>query len=461
MSTRGFRKVATFEETLAEARKDEQYKPGILSVGLQNHASRIINDPQFQRIQGRMQQDQEELTQRHIEEKTFQNNIQNLAVTARIPRADLDYLINNLQQPPPPPPPPAPTNDFAADRERLLVEIEQQRMDDAKKMKAEQVAMMARMELLASRNATPMQQIINQYHQAAPPQIAQPTIVNNTTNNTITQQAQREGASVHHIFLKRQPESMEIASSSQSGNQPPPPPGAGAIAGGATGPYPVPTRPAAPLAPPSGLGRPPPPPGPPGVKTKSKEAKRVEKIRAGKQPQEEEVAATTGNRPASAPAAGAERILAGKRGAESQGRGLIPLQPGPRFAGVGNTLPSSAFTGPMGPSATMGSIVGMRGRQGAGQDFVRTSSARFFTGAPQRLDPELRQIATRRMREIGIAAEEARGGETVRRMVAGKRREPEPNAPRSMLRAPVGLESQKRRRVGARPAGPQEFNIGT
>ena len=76
MSTRGFRKVATFEETLAEARKDEQYKPGILSVGLQNHASRIINDPQFQRIQGRMQQDQGELAIRHNEEKTFHNNIQ-------------------------------------------------------------------------------------------------------------------------------------------------------------------------------------------------------------------------------------------------------------------------------------------------------------------------------------------------------------------------------------------------
>ena len=465
MSTSGFRKVATFEETLAEARKDEQYRPGILSVGLQNHASRIINDPQFQRIQGRMQQDQEELTQRHIEEKAFQNNIQNLAVTARIPRADLDYLINNLQQPPPPPPPPAPTNDFAADRERLLVEIEQQRMEDAKRQKAEQTAMMARMELLASRSATPMQQIINQYHQAAPPAIAQPTLVQNITNNTITQQAQREGASVHHIYLKRQPESLEIASSSQSGNQPPPPPGAGAIAGGATGPYPVPTRPAAPLAPPSGLGRPPPPPGPPGVKTKSKdakEAKRVEKIRAGKQP-EEEVAATTGNRPASAPASGAERILAGKRGAEgsSQGRGLIPLQPGPRFAGVGNTLPSSAFVGPMGPGVPWGSIVGARGRLGAGQVMVKTANFQPFTGAAQRLDPELHQIATRRMREIGIAAEEARGGEAVRRMLAGKRREPEPNAPRSMLRAPMGLESQKRRRVGARPAGPQQFNIAT
>ena len=135
MSTWAFRKVAPFEETLAEARKDEQYKPGILSVGLQNHASRIINDPQFQRIQGRMQQDQEALTVRHNEEKTFQNNIQNLAVTAQIPRADLDYLINHLQQPPPPPPPPPPpNNDFAADRERLLVEIEQQRMDDAKKL---------------------------------------------------------------------------------------------------------------------------------------------------------------------------------------------------------------------------------------------------------------------------------------------------------------------------------------
>jgi len=92
---------------------------------------------------------------------------------------------------------------------------------------------------------------------------------------------------------------------------------------------------------------------------------------------------------------------------------------------------------------------------------VKTANFQPFTGAAQRLDPELHQIATRRMREIGIAAEEARGGEAVRRMLAGKRREPEPNAPRSMLRAPMGLESQKRRRVGARPAGPQQFNIAT
>ena len=189
----------------------------------------------------------------------------------------------------------------------------------------------------------------------------------------------------------------------------------------------------------------------------------MEKIRAGKQPQEEEIEATSGNRPASAPAAGAERILAGKRGAEgpSQGRGLTPMQPGPRFAGVGNTLPRSAFTGPMGPGVPWGRIIGASSRLGAGQVMVQTGNVQPFTGAAQRLDPELRQIATRRMREIGIAAEEARGSETVRRMAAGKRREPEPNAPRSVLRAPVGLESQKRRRVGARPAGPQQFNIAT
>ena len=76
--SQGFRRVATFEETLAAARKDEQFKSGILSVGLQNHATRIINDPQFQRIQGRMEQDQEEVTKRHIDEQTFQTNIKSL-----------------------------------------------------------------------------------------------------------------------------------------------------------------------------------------------------------------------------------------------------------------------------------------------------------------------------------------------------------------------------------------------
>ena len=236
------------------------------------------------------------------------------------------------------------------------------------------------------------------------------------------------------------------------------------MVGGATGPYPVPSRAPLPIEPLSGGGRGPPPPPP--VKNRIKkdaETKRVDKIRAGKKaaPPEEEIEATTGNRPASAPAAGAERILAGKRGAEglSQGRGLIPLQPGPRFAGTGNNLPSSAFIGPMGPGVPWGSIIG--GRIGAGQVMVKTTNVQPFSGTAQRLDPELRQIASRRMREIGIAAEEANGGGTVRRLIAGnKRKEPEPLVQRSMLRgAPVGIESQKRRRVGARPAGPQVFNI--
>jgi hypothetical protein len=93
---------------------------------------------------------------------------------------------------------------------------------------------------------------------------------------------------------------------------------------------------------------------------------------------------------------------------------------------------------------------------------VKTTNVQPFSGTAQRLDPELRQIAARRMREIGIAAEESIGGGTVRRLVAGnKRKEQDPSMPRSILRAPVGIESQKRRRVGARPAGPQQFNIDT
>ena len=42
----------------------------------------------------------------------------------------------------------------------------------------------------------------------------------------------------------------------------------------------------------------------------------------------------------------------------------------------------------------------------------------------------------------------------------GKRAQPEALVASSMLRRPATLESRKRRRVGARPAGPQELNIG-
>ena len=57
---KGFKRVATFEELLAAARKEDA-APGLISISLQNHASRVIGDPQFQRIQGRLEEEQANL----------------------------------------------------------------------------------------------------------------------------------------------------------------------------------------------------------------------------------------------------------------------------------------------------------------------------------------------------------------------------------------------------------------
>jgi len=362
--------VATFEEILAAARKDEQYQPGILGVGLQNHASRIINDPQFQRVQGRMQQDQEELTKRHIEETTFQNNIHNLAVTARIPRADLDYLVNNLQRPPPPPPPAPPNYDVAADRERLLAELDQRRMEDARKLKIEQLAMVARMDQLASRQREPMQQIINQFAPPAPAAIAQPMQLTNVTNNTITQMATRTGNSVHHIWLRMNPQELPAQMPPPGGPRPPPPPGGQRIA--------------RPLAISDDI--------PDAVMAVAREesSKKVAKKAA----QEES--------------------------AKLDAKASPPVQ-----------------------------------RK------LKKESKSVKKTEPRLPGPDLQDVARQRMREMGVAAA-ATSSAPVRRILAmNKRAEPEPNVPRTILRKPAGVESAKRRRIGARPPGPQMFNIDT
>ena len=55
-------------------------------------------------------------------------------------RSDLDYIVQNLQRPPPPPPPQAPNHDVAADRERLLAELDGRALERDKQMRAELVA---------------------------------------------------------------------------------------------------------------------------------------------------------------------------------------------------------------------------------------------------------------------------------------------------------------------------------
>ena len=110
MSTAGLRKVGNYEETLAAAIKDEQHVAGIITPYLANAATRIINSPDFQRVKDRLEDDLSQQTRMHMDQTNYENNVTNLAVDARINRADLDYIVTNLQQPPPPPAPPPPPN---------------------------------------------------------------------------------------------------------------------------------------------------------------------------------------------------------------------------------------------------------------------------------------------------------------------------------------------------------------
>ena len=101
--TAGLREVGNYEDVLAQAIKDEQHVGGVINPYLANAATRIIHNPEVQRVKDRLEDDLTQQTRNHMEEKNFEHHVTNLAVDARINRSDLDYIIGNLQQPPQPP----------------------------------------------------------------------------------------------------------------------------------------------------------------------------------------------------------------------------------------------------------------------------------------------------------------------------------------------------------------------
>ncbi len=156
--------MGNFEAVLAAAIKDEQHIDGVINPHLANAATRIINSPKFQRVKDRLESDLSDQQKNHIDQQNFQNHITNLAVDARINRSDLDYIINNLQQPPPAPPPPPHDNDAAADRERLIAELDGMAAERERKIRDEMTAQMNANNLAAQDVATPLQQIVREYH---------------------------------------------------------------------------------------------------------------------------------------------------------------------------------------------------------------------------------------------------------------------------------------------------------
>ena len=85
----------------------QQPKEGILSVPMQRYATRMINDPMFQRHQEAMSQKLEDQVHRTIEHKTFENHVTTMAMEARINKDDMAFLLSHMGQGPSPPPPPS------------------------------------------------------------------------------------------------------------------------------------------------------------------------------------------------------------------------------------------------------------------------------------------------------------------------------------------------------------------
>ena len=144
-----------------------------------------------------------------MEQKSFEHNVTNLAVDAKINRSDLDYIISNLQQPPPPPaPPPQPPHDAAADRARLIAELDGMAMERERQSRQEMMAQRNAMDLAAQNVATPAQQIIREYHHThqpiyiPTPQAPQPVPIHiHTPQQDYAEMMRQFGMTMQQAFL--------------------------------------------------------------------------------------------------------------------------------------------------------------------------------------------------------------------------------------------------------------------
>ena len=450
MSTRGLREKGHFEQVLAAAIKDETHIEGIINPYLANAATRIINSVDFQRVKDRMQDNLQEQEIKHIEQKRFEHNVTNLAVDARVNRADLDYIINNLQQPPPPPAPPPPPTDAAADRARIIAELDGLAMERERQSRAEMVAQRNAMELAAQRVATPAQQIVREFHSVAQPiYIPSPQV---PPQDNHTEMMRQMGLTMQQIFLQQlpaqggyrpPPEEIPIVYN----NQPPPPgapPGGGRIERSGYGPARIPRERYTPF-----MGGGPPPT--PGGSTAPMPVAQLARPRPAP--------------PAPAPQPVPNRFPGRGQKLPDEPR-LIP------FSGQGQKLPDEPV--PSRPPKRKGdddkdAVKKPKKARFPGEGRKLPDEPRFtpFSGQAQRLPGEsLREKAIQRMRELGHQhAQRERKSEMLDRQNDLRRA-----IRRGGARGDVAVIGDKRkrspdafvprRRVGERPAGPQRFNIG-
>ena len=199
MTTTGLRRRPQYEEVLAAAHKDLSTQHGILSVGLQNFATRAINSPLFQRVQTgveeRMQGDQRRL----LEEQGFQHDVQAMAVDAGVSAHDMNWVVANIQRPTPVPVPQTPPQTEArVDYLRVAAEMDLLAQRRATQAAHQQVADQAALQMSTLAVVTPAQQLVRAHHAAAPlPPPATPP------PDTVSVQARSTGMSVRELVAAR------------------------------------------------------------------------------------------------------------------------------------------------------------------------------------------------------------------------------------------------------------------
>ena len=199
MSVAGLVRKSHYEEVLNAAVKDTHSQHGILSVPMQRFATQAINSPLFQRVQATLEQDLASEQKQVLEQRGFENNLTRLSVEARVPKEDLQWLVQNLQ-PPPPPPPPQPPPQNGVDYERMAAEIDALMQRRSVETSHQALATDVRRQLAAQSVATPAQQIIHEHHHRT---VTQPVPVALPHPPTLTGETLRTGKSFHEAFVSR------------------------------------------------------------------------------------------------------------------------------------------------------------------------------------------------------------------------------------------------------------------
>ena len=110
--TLGLVRKPRYEEILAASTKET--KPGVISVPMQKYATKMINDPLFQRHQEAIETTLETQQRTRIDHQIFEHNVQNVAMSNRLHPDDVKWIMHQASGPPGPPGMPGATGAMGA-----------------------------------------------------------------------------------------------------------------------------------------------------------------------------------------------------------------------------------------------------------------------------------------------------------------------------------------------------------